>query len=78
MSAPKLKRQFIAGATCPECNQQDKIQRVDDGNKVWMECVSCGMVRNLDEQSVQKTAEILDEIARPVTLRSPTDPKKVH
>ena len=23
-----MKRQFIAGATCPECGQMDKIQRV--------------------------------------------------
>ena len=35
-----MKRQFIAGATCPECGQMDKIQRVIDGDSQWMESVS--------------------------------------
>ena len=43
-----IKRQFIAGASCPECQQQDKIQRVIDGDSMWMECVSCGMRKDLD------------------------------
>lgn len=43
-----VKRQFIAGASCPECQQQDKIQRVIDGDTMWMECVSCGMRKDLD------------------------------
>lgn len=43
------KRQFIAGASCPECGLLDKVQRVDDGQRVWMECVRCGMQRDLDE-----------------------------
>ncbi|MGB2058744.1 MAG: YheV family putative metal-binding protein, partial [Alcanivorax sp.] len=43
-----MKRQFIAGATCPECGQMDKIQRVLDGDKQWMECVACGATKDLD------------------------------
>ena len=43
-----MKRQFIAGATCPECGQMDKIQRVIDGDTQWMECVSCGATKDLD------------------------------
>lgn len=45
-----MKRQFIAGATCPECGQLDKIQRVQDGDKLWVECVACGMKKDLDAE----------------------------
>lgn len=45
-----MKRQFIAGASCPACGQLDKIQRVIDGDKQWMECVACGAVKNLDDK----------------------------
>lgn len=47
-----IRRQFIAGASCPECQQQDKIQRVIDGDDMWMECVSCGMRKDLDAAPV--------------------------
>ena len=42
-----MKRQFIAGATCPECGQMDKIQRVIDADKQWMECVACEATKDL-------------------------------
>ncbi|ASK35922.1 YheV family putative metal-binding protein [Alloalcanivorax mobilis] len=42
------KRQFIAGATCPACGAIDKIQRCEEQDNVWMECIACGMVRDLD------------------------------
>lgn len=42
-----MKRQFIAGAKCPECGQLDKVQRVIDGDRQWMECVACGMEKEL-------------------------------
>lgn len=44
-----VRRQFIAGATCPACGELDKIQRVDDGHSVWMECVRCHMKQALPE-----------------------------
>ncbi|MGJ3255753.1 MAG: YheV family putative metal-binding protein [Alcanivorax sp.] len=60
-----MKRQFIAGATCPECGQMDKIQRVIDGDAQWMECVSCGATKDLDA----KPPEARDALAKPVTLQ---------
>lgn len=60
-----MKRQFIAGATCPECGQQDRIQRIIDGDSQWMECVACGAKKNLDD----KPAEASDALAQPVTLQ---------
>lgn len=65
-----MKRQFIAGATCPECGQQDKIQRIIDGDSQWMECVACGAKKNLDD----KPPETNDALAQPVTLQP--GPKK--
>lgn len=43
-----IRRRFIAGATCPECSALDKIVRVEDGDTLWMECVACGMRKDLD------------------------------
>ena len=65
-----MKRQFIAGATCPECGQMDKIQRIIDGDSQWMECVACGAKKNLDD----KPPETTDALAQPVTLQP--GPKK--
>jgi uncharacterized metal-binding protein (TIGR02443 family) len=60
-----MKRQFIAGASCPECGQMDKIQRVIEGDQQWMECVACGARKDLDE----KPPQVTDALARPVTLQ---------
>lgn len=65
-----MKRQFIAGATCPECGQMDKIQRIIDGDSQWMECVACGARKDLDDKPAQAT----DALAQPVTLQP--GPKK--
>lgn len=45
-----IRRRFIAGATCPECGTLDKIVRVEDGDTLWMECVACGMRKDLDAE----------------------------
>lgn len=45
-----IRRRFIAGATCPECGALDKIVRVEDGGMLWMECVACGMRKDLDAE----------------------------
>jgi len=44
-----VQRRFIAGAACPECGAVDKIQRCIEGDRVWMECVACGMRRHPDD-----------------------------
>lgn len=61
-----VKRQFIAGATCPSCGAVDKIQRCQEGDKTWMECVACGLVRDLDQEP-----QATDANEQTVTLRSP-------
>ncbi|MFP1681746.1 YheV family putative metal-binding protein [Alloalcanivorax sp. C16-1] len=61
-----VKRQFIAGAACPSCGAVDRVQRCLDGERIWMECVACGMVRDLDEQPAA-----VDANEQPVALRGP-------
>lgn len=45
----------------------DKIQRIIDGDRQWMECVGCGAKKDLDE----KPAEAIDALAQPVSLQPP-------
>lgn len=52
-----IKRQFIAGAVCSSCGGVDKIQRCIENDVIWMECVACGMVRNLDEEAPEHEEE---------------------
>ena len=61
-----VKRQFIAGATCPGCGAMDRIQRCSDDDSTWMECVACGLVRDLDQQPV---ADATDANEQTVTLK---------
>lgn len=43
-----VKRRFIAGARCPQCAAEDRLQRVEyaDG-AIVIECRACGMARDL-------------------------------
>lgn len=45
-----MRRQFIAGAQCPECNAMDKIVllRADNGSQ-RRECIACGFADGLDQ-----------------------------
>ena len=64
-----MKRQFIAGATCPECGQVDKVQRVIDGDNQWMKCVACGATKDLGEGRNNAT----EALAQPVVLQRKPD-----
>lgn len=53
-----VKRQFIAGATCPQCGQMDRIQRCNDGERIWMECIACGMKKFPEDAPATDDANI--------------------
>jgi len=36
------RRQFIAGAVCPECQQMDRIVIEDNAGSTQRRCVACG------------------------------------
>ena len=44
-----VRRRFIAGVTCPGCGRLDTIRRCEDGERVWMDCVRCGLERDPDD-----------------------------
>lgn len=37
-----VRKQFIAGARCPQCQAEDKVRFCRDGDREWIECVACG------------------------------------
>lgn len=47
------KKRFLAGATCPRCSSQDKIQVYSEEGRDFRECVSCGFK---DEMHISGTA----------------------
>lgn len=72
MSASKKRiiRRFIAGATCPECHQMDKIVMFDDEAGVrFRECVSCGFKEKMSDQPSQK--EIKTRVNQPKVGEQP-------
>lgn len=36
-----VKRMFIAGAKCPGCELEDKLQICTEDGREWIECVRC-------------------------------------
>ena len=64
-----IKRRFIAGASCPQCGAVDKIVRVEEGERVYMECVACNMIRDLDAEPPRE--QPTDEPAVPILIRPP-------
>ena len=63
------RRRFIAGASCPECGAVDKIVRVEEGERIYMECIACNMIRDLDEAPPRDHPT--DEPAVPILIRPP-------
>ncbi|MCC1496223.1 YheV family putative metal-binding protein [Alcanivorax sp. 1008] len=64
-----IKRRFIAGATCPQCGAMDKIVRVEQGDRIYMECIACNMERNLDEAPPRDHPTDEPMLGQPVTIR---------
>ena len=65
-----MKRRFIAGATCPQCQQMDKLVMFDDEQHVrFRECVACGFKEQLDDMPTQK--EIKTRVNQPVLGEKP-------
>lgn len=65
-----IKRQFIAGAKCPECGAVDKIQRCQTHERTWMHCLACGMDRNMDDNPADEVPAEAPTQAQPVIWKS--------
>ena len=56
-----VRRRFIASVNCPECGAADRVRRCEEGERVWIDCLACGM-----ERAVQEPPEQQDPTAKPV------------
>ncbi|MBH9326635.1 YheV family putative metal-binding protein [Pseudomonas aeruginosa] len=50
MSPAITRKRFIAGAVCPACSEQDKIQMWEEDGVPHRECVACGYADTLHAQ----------------------------
>ncbi len=60
---PSVKKQFIAGARCPKCNELDVLVFYREEENPVRECVECGYLEVLSEQTEkeqQKAAQLIN------------------
>ncbi|GAK85775.1 putative cytoplasmic protein [Vibrio ponticus] len=50
-----MKKRFIAGASCPKCQQQDSLRWWIENNIELVECVDCNYQDQRKPQSVEQT-----------------------
>ena len=51
-----MKKRFIAGASCPKCQQQDSLRWWIENNIELVECVDCHYHAQRKPQSIEKSA----------------------
>lgn len=49
----RVKKRFIAGATCPECKALDTISLYFENNVEKLECVKCGYSEAQTDEKVK-------------------------
>jgi uncharacterized metal-binding protein (TIGR02443 family) len=49
----KQKKQFIAGAVCPECNDMDSLVLFVDDQRI--ECVSCDFIQTSEQRDAEQS-----------------------
>jgi uncharacterized metal-binding protein (TIGR02443 family) len=58
MTLTKSKKRFIAGATCPKCNQLDSISLTLENAVETLTCVKCGYTQTqTPKQAVSATRQ---------------------
>lgn len=82
-----MKRRFIAGAQCPQCEQLDTIVMYDEGDARYRECVECGFKDKLEELKVEEVPTRVNQSRigeKPLAHETEVkvvqliDPKKLH
>ncbi|MCJ8271420.1 MAG: YheV family putative metal-binding protein [Psychrosphaera sp.] len=58
----KLKKRFIAGATCPNCEAVDTIMLYKENNIEKVECVKCGHTMIQPEDSVNAATRQFEQV----------------
>lgn len=52
----KIKKRFIAGATCPQCQQSDSLRWWEESQVEWVECVECGFEKQRTSNAVETSS----------------------
>jgi len=52
-----MKKRFIAGAVCPQCNERDKTVVYQQAEDEVSECVKCGYKRFRSQLLVEEASE---------------------
>lgn len=57
----KIKKRFVAGATCPHCNAVDTVLLFSENNIATIECIACGYSKQQVEEikPVHNSAQII-------------------
>lgn len=56
-----VRRLFIAGAKCPGCSLEDKLQLCTEDGQEWIECVRCGYTDTRPTEVTMKEPDEPDE-----------------
>ena len=71
-SRERHQKRFIAGAVCPACSEQDRIQMWDEDGVPHRQCVACGYADTLNAQGQSVPRNWARGSTRPCL---PADPK---
>lgn len=58
----KRKKRFIAGATCPQCKDQDSLMLFFENNVEQMRCVSCGYQEAQTTKAVSQQTRSAEQV----------------
>lgn len=62
MALSKNKKRFIAGATCPKCNQLDSIALTLENAVETLTCVSCGYTQTQTPKQAASATRQFEQI----------------
>ncbi|BDU35814.1 hypothetical protein VINI7043_02730 [Vibrio nigripulchritudo ATCC 27043] len=51
----KIKKRFIAGASCPQCKEKDTLRWWEENSVEVVECVDCDYVEQRTSQAVEQS-----------------------
>jgi len=58
----RLKKRFIAGATCPKCQTVDSIMLYKENDVEKIECVECHHMQSQVTEAVEKATTQPDQV----------------
>lgn len=53
----RLKKRFIAGATCPSCKQLDTLMLYFENNVEKIACINCDYTESQTDETVSKASK---------------------